>query len=375
MRPRALAVVALSVVVAAVCGRLGVWQLDRLHAKQRLHGSQRAALEAPPRDLAAPLPLAPLVGSRVRVHGVWDRSAHVLLSGRTHQGAAGVSWVSVLRLPTGEGVLVERGWVPADDARDATLDSTAFADTVVTGLALPIVAPARRTMWVRLPERSVGEVRWSARALVVDSVAALVPKAELEGEMGDNFVGLHARLMSQALRKITGNVSRINTCMVFLNQIREKIGVMFGSPETTTGGRALKFFSSIRLEVRRTGALKDGETVIGNRTKIKVVKNKLAPPFREAEVDILYGEGISREGDLLDLGVTHGVVEKSGSWFSFQGERLGQGRENARLFLREHAEVRRSIDATIRSKTGLTAAKPPASQAPPLLRAAAQGAA
>ena len=172
MRPRALAVVALSVVVAAVCGRLGVWQLDRLHAKQRLHGSQRAALEAPPRDLAAPLPLAPLVGSRVRVHGVWDRSAHVLLSGRTHQGAAGVSWVSVLRLPTGEGVLVERGWVPADDARDATLDSTAFADTVVTGLALPIVAPARRTMWVRLPERSVGEVRWSARALVADSVTA-----------------------------------------------------------------------------------------------------------------------------------------------------------------------------------------------------------
>ena len=215
----------------------------------------------------------------------------------------------------------------------------------------------------------------SIDVVVVDSVAALVPKAELEGEMGDNFVGLHARLMSQALRKITGNVSRTNTCMVFLNQIREKIGVMFGSPETTTGGRALKFFSSIRMEVRRTGALKDGETVIGNRTKIKVVKNKLAPPFREAEVDILYGEGISREGDLLDLGVTHGVVEKSGSWFSFQGERLGQGRENARLFLREHAEVRRSIDATIRSKTGLTAAKPPASQAPPLLRAAAQGAA
>ena len=201
--------------------------------------------------------------------------------------------------------------------------------------------------------------------VVVDSVAALVPKAELEGEMGDSFMGLHARLMSQALRKITGAVSRANTCMVFINQVREKIGVMFGNPETTTGGRALKFYSSVRLEVRRMSALKDGDTVIGNRTKIKVVKNKVASPFREAEVDILYGEGISREGDLLDLGSEQGVVEKSGSWFSFAGERLGQGRENARLFLKEHPEVRQRIDTAVREKIGLiennsAAVKPPA---------------
>ena len=203
--------------------------------------------------------------------------------------------------------------------------------------------------------------------VVVDSVAALVPKAELEGEMGDSFMGLHARLMSQALRKITGAVSRANTCMVFINQVREKIGVMFGNPETTTGGRALKFYSSVRLEVRRISALKDGDTVIGNRTKIKVVKNKVASPFREAEVDILYGEGISREGDLLDLGSEQGVVEKSGSWFSFAGERLGQGRENARLFLKEHPEVRQRIDTAVREKiglieTGASALKPSAPQ-------------
>ena len=167
--------------------------------------------------------------------------------------------------------------------------------------------------------------------VVVDSVAALVPKAELEGEMGDSFMGLHARLMSQALRKITGAVSKANACMIFINQVREKIGVMFGNPETTTGGRALKFFSSVRVEVRRMSAIKDGETLVGNRTKIKVVKNKVAAPFREAEVDILYGEGISRESDLIDLGAEQGVVEKSGAWFSFGGERLGQGRDNARV--------------------------------------------
>src|SRR4029078_393941 len=161
--------------------------------------------------------------------------------------------------------------------------------------------------------------------VVVDSVAALVPKAELEGEMVDSFMGLHARLMSQALRKITGAVAKANACMVFINQVREKIGVMFGNPETTTGGRALKFFSSVRVEVRRMSAIKDGEQVIGNRTKIKVVKNKIAAPFREAEVDILYGEGISRESDLIDLGAEQGIVEKSGSWFSYAGERLGQG--------------------------------------------------
>ena len=190
--------------------------------------------------------------------------------------------------------------------------------------------------------------------VVVDSVAALVPKAELDGEMGDNHVGLHARLMSQALRKLTGAVSRTNTCMIFINQIREKIGVMFGSPETTTGGRALKFYSSVRMDVRRTGALKDGETVIGNRTKIKVVKNKVASPFREAEFDILYGEGVSREGDLLDLGVNKNLVEKSGSWFSFHGERIGQGRENSRVFLKEHPEVAQKLDEELRAALGLT---------------------
>jgi recombination protein RecA len=185
-------------------------------------------------------------------------------------------------------------------------------------------------------------------------VAALVPKAELEGEMGDSHVGLHARLMSQALRKLTGVVSRTNTCMIFINQIREKIGVMFGSPETTTGGRALKFYSSVRLDVRRIGALKDGETIIGNRTKVKVVKNKVASPFREAEFDILYGEGASREGDLLDLGVAKNVVEKSGSWFSFHGERLGQGRENSRVFLKEHPETAQKLDDELRTALGLS---------------------
>jgi recombination protein RecA len=192
--------------------------------------------------------------------------------------------------------------------------------------------------------------------VVVDSVAALVPKAEIEGEMGDSFMGLHARLMSQAMRKLTGAVARANACLIFINQVREKIGVMFGNPETTTGGRALKFYSSVRVEVRRSSALKDAETVIGNRTKIKIVKNKVAAPFREAEVDILYGQGISREGDLLDLGSEQGIVEKSGSWFSFGGERLGQGRENARTFLKENPAVRDKIDAALRQKLGLNGA-------------------
>ena len=189
---------------------------------------------------------------------------------------------------------------------------------------------------------------------VVDSVAALVPKAELDGEMGDSHMGLHARLMSQALRKLTGNVARTNTLLIFINQVREKIGVMFGNPETTTGGRALKFYSSVRTEVRRMAALKDGENVVGNRTKIKIVKNKVAAPFREAEVDILYGEGVSREGDLLDLGVTQGLVEKSGSWFSFGGERIGQGRENARAFLIANPDTRSRLDADLRRQLGLT---------------------
>jgi recombination protein RecA len=191
--------------------------------------------------------------------------------------------------------------------------------------------------------------------VVVDSVAALVPKAELEGEMGDSHVGLHARLMSQALRKLTAAVSRTNTCLIFINQIREKIGVMFGNPETTTGGRALKFYASVRVDIRRIAAIKDGDAVVGNRTRLKVVKNKVAPPFREAEFDILYGEGISREGDLLDLATTHNLVEKSGSWFSYGGERLGQGRETVRRALRETASLATQIESELRSRLGLPA--------------------
>ena len=188
---------------------------------------------------------------------------------------------------------------------------------------------------------------------VIDSVAALVPKAELEGDMGDSFMGLHARLMSQALRKLTGVVSRTNTCLVFINQVREKIGVVFGNPETTTGGRALKFYASLRLEVRRGQPIKDGDLVIGNRTKVKVVKNKVAPPFREVELEMIHGEGTSLESELLDLGATHGLVEKSGSWFSFRGERLGQGREQARLFLKENTAIKATIEAELRSKLGI----------------------
>jgi recombination protein RecA len=188
---------------------------------------------------------------------------------------------------------------------------------------------------------------------VIDSVAALVPKAELDGDMGDNHVGLHARLMSQALRKLTGMVARTNTCMVFINQIREKIGVMFGSPETTTGGRALKFYSSVRIDIRRIAAIKDGENVVGNRTRVKIVKNKVASPFKEAEFDILYGEGTSREGDLIDIGVMKNMVEKSGSWFSYRGERIGQGRENARTYLKEHPEMAQRLDEELRVTLGI----------------------
>jgi recombination protein RecA len=189
--------------------------------------------------------------------------------------------------------------------------------------------------------------------IVVDSVAALTPKAEVEGEMGDSHMGLQARMMSQALRKLTASVSKANTCLIFINQLREKIGVMFGNPETTTGGRALKFFASVRVEVRRTTALKDGESVIGNRTKVKIVKNKVAAPFREVEVDIFYGKGISRESDLLDLGAQNGVVEKSGSWYSFKGERIGQGRDNARQTLLERPELGTTIEIALRAKLGL----------------------
>ena len=189
--------------------------------------------------------------------------------------------------------------------------------------------------------------------LVVDSVAALVPKAELDGEMGDSHVGLQARLMSQALRKLTAIVAKSHTCLVFINQIREKIGVMFGNPETTTGGRALKFYSSVRIDIRRIGAIKDGDQVVGSRNRVKIVKNKTAAPFREAEFDMMYGEGISREGDLLDLAVTGNLVEKSGSWFSYKGERIGQGRENAKQFLKENKDIAAKIETDVRKSLGL----------------------
>jgi recombination protein RecA len=195
--------------------------------------------------------------------------------------------------------------------------------------------------------------------IVIDSVAALVPRAELDGEMGDSLPGLQARLMSQALRKLTAIVAQSNTCFIFINQIREKIGVMFGNPETTTGGRALKFYSSLRLDIRRIGAIKDGDRVVGNRTKVKVAKNKVAPPFRECEFDIMYGEGISREGDVLDLAVVHRVVEKSGAWFSYKGERLGQGRENAKSALRENKEVLKRIEREVKVKLGMPVREEP----------------
>jgi recombination protein RecA len=192
--------------------------------------------------------------------------------------------------------------------------------------------------------------------VVVDSVAALVPRAEIEGEMGEAQMGLQARLMSQALRKLTGVVAKSKTCLIFINQLREKIGVMFGNPETTTGGRALKFYASVRVDIRRIGAIKDGETVVGGRTRAKIVKNKVAPPFREAEVDMMYGEGISREGDLLDQGVERKIVEKSGTWFSYGGDRLGQGRENSKTFLKQNPEIAAAIEQKLRKEMGLPAA-------------------
>ena len=198
----------------------------------------------------------------------------------------------------------------------------------------------------------------SMDVLVVDSVAALVPRAELEGEMGDSHMGLQARLMSQALRKLTAIVSKSKTCMIFINQIREKIGVMFGNPETTTGGRALKFYSSVRVDVRRIAAIKDGDIVAGNRTRVRVVKNKVAPPFREAEFDILYGLGISKEGDLLDLGVEKGLIEKSGAWYSIKGERMGQGRENARQFLKDNQDIRVQLEEALRQVLNIPQSSP-----------------
>jgi recombination protein RecA len=194
--------------------------------------------------------------------------------------------------------------------------------------------------------------------VVIDSVAALVPKAEIEGEMGDQLPGLQARLMSQALRKLTANIKRTNTLVIFINQIRMKIGVMFGNPETTTGGNALKFYASVRLDIRRTGSIKKGEEVIGSETKVKVVKNKVAPPFKQAEFDILYGEGISREGEIIELGVAHRIVEKSGAWYGYGGDRIGQGKDNTREYLREHPDTAREIENKIRAAVGLSAREP-----------------
>jgi recombination protein RecA len=198
----------------------------------------------------------------------------------------------------------------------------------------------------------------SVDVVVVDSVAALVPRAEIEGEMGDAQMGLQARLMSQALRKLTGAVSKSKTSLIFINQLREKIGVMFGNPETTTGGRALKFYASVRIDIRRIGAIKDGENVVGGRTRVKVVKNKMAPPFREAEFDIMYGEGVSREGDLIDIAVEHKIIEKSGAWFAYGGERLGQGRENVKTYLKENIALRSAIEEKVRKALGMTKETP-----------------
>ncbi len=213
----------------------------------------------------------------------------------------------------------------------------------------------------------------SIDVLVVDSVAALVPKAELDGEMGDSHMGLQARLMSQALRKLTGTVAKSRTCLIFINQIREKIGVMFGNPETTTGGRALKFYSSVRIDIRRIAAIKEGDVVTGSRTRVKIVKNKVAAPFRESEFDILYGEGISREGDLIDLAVAQNILEKSGSWFSYKGERIGQGRENARTFLKENKDTMAKLDAEVRKALGMIPSAAPTPAAVPAQATGTQG--
>jgi len=194
----------------------------------------------------------------------------------------------------------------------------------------------------------------SVDIVVIDSVAALTPKAEIEGEMGDSHMGLQARLMSQALRKLTGNIKRTNTLVIFINQIRMKIGVMFGNPETTTGGNALKFYASVRLDIRRTGAIKKGEEVVGSETRVKVVKNKVAPPFKQAEFDILYGEGISREGEIIELGVIHKIVEKSGAWYSYKGEKIGQGKDNSREYLKEHKDIAAEIEAKVRAAVGVS---------------------
>src|SRR4051794_14937534 len=236
------------------------------------------------------------------------------------------------------------------DAEHA-LDATYAAKLGVDHDALLVSQPDNGEQALEIVEVLVRS--GSVDVVVVDSVAALVPRAEIEGDMGDAQVGLQARLMSQALRKLTGVVSKSKTCLIFINQLREKIGVMFGNPETTTGGRALKFYSSVRVDIRRIASLKDGDAVIGGRTRVKIVKNKMAPPFREAEFDIMYGEGISREGDLLDLAVEHKIVEKSGAWFAYGGDRLGQGRENSKGFLRDNPAIFKAIEEKVRKELGL----------------------
>jgi len=243
----------------------------------------------------------------------------------------------------------EAGFIDAEHALDPIYASALGVDVDNLLVAQPDYGEQALEITASLIASSAVDV------VVVDSVAALVPKAELEGEMGDSHMGLQARLMSQALRKLTGVVSKTNTCLVFINQVREKIGVMFGNPETTTGGRALKFYASVRVEVRRAAAIKEGDGTIGCRTKVKVVKNKVASPFREAEFDIMFGLGISREGDLLDVGVQRNALEKSGSWFSYKGERLGQGREAARQFLRENPDTSQKIESELRQLLGLAA--------------------
>ena len=221
-------------------------------------------------------------------------------------------------------------------------------------------AGSARKLGVDLDNLLVSQPDTAVDVVVVDSVAALVPRAEIDGEMGEAQMGLQARLMSQALRKLTGAVSKSKTSLIFINQLREKIGVMFGNPETTTGGRALKFYASVRIDIRRIGAIKDGDQVVGGRTRVKVVKNKVAPPFREAEFDVMYGEGISKEGDLLDLAVERKIVEKSGTWFAYSGERLGQGRENVKQFLKDNPAILKSIDERVRTELGLTVPEPAA---------------
>src|SRR5881296_3705603 len=276
--------------------------------------------------------------------GGFPRGRVVEIFGPESSGKTTVALHAIAQAQKGGG---SAAFIDADHALDATYAKMLGVDTD----ELLVSQPDSGEQALEIAEVLVRS--GAIDILVVDSVAALVPRAELEGEMGDSLPGMQARLMSQALRKLTAIVSKSNTCMVFINQIREKIGVMFGNPETTTGGRALKFYSSIRVDIRRIAAIKEGDQVVGSRTRVKIVKNKMAPPFREAEFDILYNQGISYEGDLLDLAAEKKLVEKSGTWFSYKGERMGQGRENARQFLREHTDAAQTLDLKLREVLGL----------------------